>query len=232
MDNDKLIELITKEVMKRIKLMVEVNNNNKKVLILEKSENLCPVVKKILAENEMSVDSIDSMGNLDNYEFILIQNLSNNELINIAQGYQNSEKEKAIIDILLKGKKVYGLEKGLEYKEYEDVAPKGLIEVFQGYKEKLSTFGVEFTSLRAIIGSKVTEKSANKSEEKTQVKSLEKVDVKTHQNVITKKLVSEIDMKNMQKDGAKEVRISKKSIITPLAKDFARINNITITIES
>ncbi|RXI66073.1 hypothetical protein DQN76_13520 [Clostridium tetani] len=242
MDKDKLIELITKEVMKRIKLTMEENNgkeenskSNKTILILENSKDLCPIVKKNLDENEISVDSIDNMKDIETYEFILIQNLSNNELINISKGYANSDKEKIIINILLKGKNIYALEKGLEYKNYENTSPRALLEVFKSYKNNLTSFGITFTSLRALITNIKSNKNLKqvcpieKLEDKLEDKSQ---DNKCIKKTIDKKLISEIDIKNIEKEGIKEITISKKSIVTPLAKDFARVNNINIKIES
>ncbi|RXI49096.1 hypothetical protein DP130_06710 [Clostridium tetani] len=242
MDKDKLIELITKEVMKRIKLTMEENNrkeenhkNNKTILILENSKDLCPIVKKNLDENKILVDSIDNIKDIETYEFILIQNLSNNELINISKGYSNSDKEKAIINILLKGKNIYALEKGLEYKNYENTSPRALLEVFKGYKNNLTSFGITFTSLRDLITSI---KSNKELKEVCPIEKLEsKLEDKSQNNkcirkTIDKKLISEMDIKNIEKEGIKEITISKKSIVTPLAKDFARVNNINIKIES
>ncbi|WP_164971370.1 TIGR02536 family ethanolamine utilization protein [Clostridium tetani] len=242
MDKDKLIELITKEVMKRIKLTMEENNrkeenhkNNKTILILENSKDLCPIVKKNLDENKILVDSIDNIKDIETYEFILIQNLSNNELINISKGYSNSDKEKAIINILLRGKNIYALEKGLEYKNYENTSPRALLEVFKGYKNNLTSFGITFTSLRDLITSI---KSNKELKEVCPIEKLEsKLEDKSQNNkcirkTIDKKLISEMDIKNIEKEGIKEITISKKSIVTPLAKDFARVNNINIKIES
>ncbi|MGL4730287.1 MAG: TIGR02536 family ethanolamine utilization protein [Clostridium sp.] len=232
MNNEKLIELITKEVIRRMKSIIEQENTkNDKVLILEESGNVCPIVKSRLEENSIAVDCIDSMSDISDYKCILIQNISNNELRNIAQGYQNSKKEKAIIDILLKGKQLYALEKGVEYEEYKEIAPKALIDVFEEYKNKIASFGVEFTSLKTVINEVKDKKEDNK------VAASKKKETKTtccdaDREVLVKKLISEIDIKNLHKDGAKEIIVSKKSIITPLAKDYARINNLVIKFEN
>ncbi|MBU3209967.1 TIGR02536 family ethanolamine utilization protein [Clostridium algidicarnis] len=235
MNNDNLVDMITREVMKRINVIIETSSTSKKaVLILEDTKNLCPIVKGRIDQNEMSVDYIDTMKDVDSYEIILIQNLSNNELVNISKGYGNSPKEKVIIDMLLKGKKLYALEKGLQYKEHEDKSPKALLEVFEGYKNKLVSFGIEFKSLGAILGNT---KENNKIEvlRSPLVKEsckIEKSDNnKCLSSVLNKKLISESDIKNLKKEGLKEILICKGSIVTPLAKDFARINNIDIKIE-
>ena len=242
MDKDKLIELITKEVMRRIKLTMkensrkeENNESNKTILILENSKDLCSIVKSNLSENKISIDSIDNMKDIEKYEFILIQNLSNNELINISKGYANSNKEKIIINILLKGRNIYALEKGLQYKNYENTCPRPLLEVFKSYKNNLTSFGITFTSLGALTTSI---KNNNKLKKVCNIEhSEDKLEDKSQNNkcmgkIIDKKLISEMYMKNIEKEGIKEIIISKKSIVTPLAKDFARVNNINIKIEN
>ena len=43
-----------------------------------------------------------------------------------------------------------------------------------------------------------------------------------------KRLVSEIDLKNISKMGITKISVSKKTIVTPLALDYARINRLQI----
>lgn len=235
MNNEELVENITKEVMKRIKFMMETSSINKKtVLILEETKNSCQVVKEKIEQNEMSVDYIDTMKDVDSYEIILIQNLSNNELVNISKGYGNSPKEKMIIDMLLKGKRLYALEKGLQYKEHESKSPKALLKIFENYKDKLVSFGIEFKSLRAVLGN--TKENNNievlgKSLVKESCNIGNSDNNKCLSSVLNKKLISESDIRNLKKEGLNEILICKGSIVTPLAKDFARINNIDIKIE-
>lgn len=240
MNNEKLVELITKEVIRRMKAIIEENNSIKnKILILEHNENMCPIVKKRLEENNIIADSIDTMKDINEYKCILIQNISNNELRNISQGYGSSQKEKLIVDLILKGEKLYALEKGVEFEEYKDVAPKVLINVFEEYKNKLELFGVVFTSLKSIISNtnKVEKaiKEVVKKEENIGNNMESIVNEKCcigNERVLNKKLISEMDIRNLKKEGVNEIIVAKKSIITPLAKDFARINNLVIKVES
>ncbi|MBU5591916.1 TIGR02536 family ethanolamine utilization protein [Clostridium sp. MSJ-4] len=234
MNKDILVDTITKEVMKRIKLMMDSNSDlEKRVLILEETKDLCPIVKGKIEEERISVDYIDNMKDINSYEFILIQNLSNNELINISRGYVSSSKESVILDLLLKGKKIYALEKGLQYKKYDSTSPKALLEVFKGYKDKLASFGVEFTSLRSILSkskdckeSCVIEKTISAG-----ISKVQEVDNNSLSQVLSKRLISEVDVRDLKKEGIGEIIVPKKSIVTPLAKDFARVNNIKIKIE-
>ncbi len=107
MSNEKLVELITKEVMIRLKAMLNNNDitNQKKVLVLEKSEDLCPVLTGALRENNYIVDSLDNMGNLSSYEGIILQSITNSEFANLSNGIEGSIKEKVTIEAILSGKR-------------------------------------------------------------------------------------------------------------------------------
>lgn len=244
MNNEKLIELITEEVMKRLKALIKTEENNKKILILEKKENLCPIVSKFLQENKISIHSLDDMESLENYEAILLQNISNVELVNLSMAQQSSLKEKVAIEALLKGEKVYALEKGLEYTKYKDTANKQLLKVFENHKDQLASYGINFVGLKTLLAgineeSKVkdtfnkttlTEISDEESEKEDKAFCCNKVLEKTE--LLTKKLVTEVDLRNLLKDGVKNIAISKKSIVTPLARDFARVSKMKINIEN
>lgn len=136
--------------------------------------------------------------------------------------------------MLLKGKKLYALEKGLQYKAHEDKSPKALLEVFEGYKNKLVSFGIEFKSLRAILGNT---KENDNVEALTKPLAKESCKIEKPDNnkclsaVLNKKLISEVDIRNLKREGLNEILIYKGSIVTPLAKDFARVNNINIKIK-
>lgn len=43
-----------------------------------------------------------------------------------------------------------------------------------------------------------------------------------------KRLVSEVDLKNISKKGITKISVSKNTIVTPLALDYARINRLQI----
>lgn len=235
MYSEELVELITKEVMNRLKILLEENNKSKKkLLILEHSKDLCPILSGALNDNNFTIDCLDNMGDIESYEGIILQNISNSELVNLSLTIQGSMKEKVAIEAALKGLNLYAMEKGVEYKKYAATANRVLFNTFKDHEEKLKSYGVNFVGLKGLLSTLKSENvnvSPKKSERND--KSEVSVQIKDEANKsIKKKLISETDLRNLYKDGVKEVVIPKKSIVTPLAKDFARINKLLIKFES
>lgn len=229
MKNEELIELITKEVMKRLKIMLEENNKSKKkLLILEHSKDLCPILSGALKDNDFIVHCLDDMNDIESYEGIILQNISNGELTNLSLTIQGSMKEKVAIEAVLKGLNLYAMEKGVEYKKYTATANTALLDTFKSHEEKLKNYGVKFVGLKGLLSALKGEGNIKENNEKVSAT----VEVGVNQLVINKKLISETDLKNLYKDGIKEIVIPRKSIVTPLAKDFARINKLLIKFES
>ncbi|HCQ89815.1 MAG TPA: hypothetical protein DIU45_08815 [Clostridium sp.] len=237
MYSEDLVELITKEVMNRLKILLEENNKSKKkLLILEHSKDLCPILSGALQDNNFIIDCLDNMGDIESYEGIILQNVSNSELANLSLTIQGSMKEKVAIEAALKGLNLYAMEKGVEYKKYTTTANRVLFNTFKNHEEKLKSYGVNFVGLKELLSTLKSENVnvAPKTERNNKTDKVEvSVQIKDEANrSVKKKLISETDLRNLYKDGVKEVVIPKKSIVTPLAKDFARINKLLIKFES
>ncbi|WP_291578595.1 hypothetical protein [Clostridium sp. UBA6640] len=234
MYNEELVELITKEVMNRLKILLEENNRSKKkLLILEHSKDLCPILTGALSDNNFIIDCLDNMGDIENYEGIILQNISNSELTNLSLTIQGSMKEKVAIEAVLKGLNLYAMEKGVEYKKYAATANRVLFNAFKDHQEKLKSYGVNFVGLKVLLSTLKGENVNISPKSERKDKSEVSVQIKDEANKsIKKKLISETELRDLYKDGVREVVIPKKSIVTPLAKDFARINKLLIKFES
>jgi len=125
------------------------------------------------------------------------------------------------------------MEKGVEYKKYAATANRVLFNTFKDHEEKLKSYGVNFVGLKGLLSTLKSENVNVSPKSERNDKSEVSVQIKDEANKsIKKKLISETDLRNLYKDGVKEVVIPKKSIVTPLAKDFARINKLLIKFES
>lgn len=236
MNYEDLVQLITKEVMDRLKSMMadKASVNIKKVLILEKQDNLCPVLTGALRDKNYVVDSIDSMGDFTSYNGIILQDLSNGEFANLSHGIEGSIKEKLAIQAIFSGNRIYCMEKGVEYKKYVETSNKLFFNMFNAYEDKLKSYGISFVGLKELFAclgdecSKV-EKESCKAEVKSLVcKERAEVIMDSFADLSHKKLVSEVELRNISKRGIKEVLVSKGTIVTPLAMDFARVNKLKI----
>ena len=137
----------------------------------------------------------------ENGEILVISTLGINDMVDIALG-----KTHPAISGLLEKKTVYIVEEGLEYKRYSE--PKALMETYDKYMASIVKYGISLVKrvdLMDKIGS-VTEKT-------------------TLKGVIT---ISKLRERNLKNAG---LILDKKSIITPLAMEYIKENNIEILYE-
>ena len=76
-------------------------------------------------------------------DILLISKLCIKGLSNIAQGTCTTKAENFALEMLLKGKKVYILEDGIEYRKYKNTAPKVLYNKYIKFEEELLAYGIE-----------------------------------------------------------------------------------------
>lgn len=245
MDMDKLINAITEEVMRRVNVLQEqMNENSQRILIAasDKSEMYKSVVNKIdFFPNK--IDSLENMNEeMDCYENIILCGLDNRELANLALGVQCGQKEQVAIKGILKGKRIFLIEEGIEYRKYHNTSNKVFYSMYMEYERKLISYGITLVRKENILEALNTKNVCTpcqcgcalelqnemniESDIKNEVPSLKE------ENNITdftdKKLVSEADLRKMLRNGIRAINIRKRTVLTPLAKDFIRINHINV----
>lgn len=137
----------------------------------------------------------------DNGEILVVSSLCINNMIEIALG-----KTHPVIEYILENKKVYIIEEGLKYKLYS--GPKALMENYEKYMETIVKYGVQIVKRTDLI-SKLSAKT-----EKTELNG-----------VITISKLQESNIKNTK------LILGKNSIITPLAMEYIKENNIEVLYE-
>lgn len=228
MDMKNLTDLVTKEVMKRLESIEKVNNMVKKdkILLLNLRECSClDYARKKLSE-AYDIETLDSSSKLEEYKACILCSMSNKEIANISLGLCNSNVEDVIMKFLLMGKEVYLVESGIEYRRYLNTASPSLVELYREYEKKLIQYGVKLIK---------EFKDVLNEDNKSQTQCIPEVidvlgsnDVQSPLDLTRKKLISEADLKKSCIHGVKEVIVSKKSVITPLAQDFIRINHLAV----
>lgn len=244
MNYEKLIEFLVDEIYKRIQ--EESNKSNsleKKKSIVVIGETNVDFYKEALREfhiNPLTSECKDC-------DILLISKLCIKGLSNIAQGTCTTKAENFALEMLLKGKKVYILEEGIEYRKYKNTAPKVLYNKYIKFEEELLAYGIEvIDDLNKIsIGNKGEKVSSNEIKEEINrslclcdenksegEKNLEAsiIEDEFTINLSNKKLVSESDLRKPHINGVRTLIVDKKAIITPLAKDYIRINNLNIVL--
>lgn len=238
MNYDNLIDLIMEEIYKKINSdELKVSNKPKAVIVFEQDISKFNVLK-----DELEI--VEFNKNIKECEIVIVSKLCMRGLSNLALGNSTSDEERFILKMLMKGKTVYVLDEGIEYKRYKDTAPKALYKKFLSFEDELCKFGVEIIKdLNTISKDKLSIKSGTLSAidaERENTKPLNKdaislinkentnIDNKFSLDLRNKKLISEADLRKPTINGVKNILVNKKSIITPLAIDFMRIHHLKL----
>lgn len=229
MNYDNLVNLIVEEIYKKINCTdkLEITNKPKAVLIYENNKERFNFLKE-------NFDVVSFEKDIRDCEMIIVSKLCMRGICNLALGNSVSDEERFILKMLMKGKKVYVLDEGIEYKRYKETAPKALYNKYLSYEDEILKFGVEvvkdlnsITSKAKINTNKVENLSLNILDKKT-LREKEIIDDEISLDLRTKKLISESDLRKPMVNGIKNIVVSKKSIITPLATDFMRIHHLKL----
>lgn len=238
MNTDSLIKIITEEVLKRVAMLSSqsLQEKSNSILIIDSiSEKNKDIYQQIISswEDTRFLDDYNHNEGVDSFDHIILPRLSNKDLVNITMGNPNSATSKIIIDGVFKGKKIIVLEDGVSYRKHKNTANENFLNMFKGYEEKMVSFGIEVVKEEKLIDC-LNNEACKDSEEKIKEqykeeikKDLEKKEA-VEGAVINKKVVSEKDIGRLWSKGYSTIIIDKKSIITPLARDFIRTNKIKI----
>lgn len=228
MNYDKLVDLVIEEIYKKINNdELKVSNKPKAVTVFEQDNS-----KFNLLKDEFEI--VEFNKSIKECEVVIVSKLCMRGLSNLALGNSTSDEERFIIKMLMKGKKVYVLDEGIEYKRYKDTAPKALYKKFISFEDEIRKFGVEIIKdLNTIAKSKLSIKN-----ETTEILNKDTISLINTENtnidnefsldLRNKKLISEADLRKPTINGVKNILVNKKSIITPLAVDFMRIHHLEL----
>ncbi|MDI0264590.1 TIGR02536 family ethanolamine utilization protein [Clostridioides difficile] len=228
MNYDKLVDLVIEEIYKKINNdELKVSNKPKAVTVFEQDNS-----KFNLLKDEFEI--VEFNKSIKECEVVIVSKLCMRGLSNLALGNSTSDEERFILKMLMKGKKVYVLDEGIEYKRYKDTAPKALYKKFISFEDEIRKFGVEIIKdLNTIAKSKLSIKN-----ETTEILNKDTISLINTENtnidnefsldLRNKKLISEADLRKPTINGVKNILVNKKSIITPLAVDFMRIHHLEL----
>ncbi|WP_028546186.1 hypothetical protein [Paenibacillus taiwanensis] len=254
-----LIQAVTAEVLKRL-AHVHVSADEppiqKRRIVVMSTEKM-PALERGLNLNE--ADELcyyeESMRECD---LLVIPQLCIQLLSNLAQGISAGARERFVLTMLLKGKQVVALEEGLVYRKYKSTAPVLLYKLYDGWVDKLSSYGVQFireADLEQIVhehgqatGDQHIQAVRNaQPNESTPVVKAEQA-AHAHQTgissagdrlrlaeqqqplpeVLTCKVITEAEVKKWRLQNRNEIVIGQHSIITPLAQDYLRMQQMQV----
>lgn len=218
------------EAVKDSGLVDEVIRELKKKLGEESAA--CParqalVLGKLSREEETALSAwyqpVDIMpAQAPDIDIVVAARLSVEDMCALALGMPKSESSACIFHSLLRGKKVYVLQRGMEYLRYKDTAHKTLYRLLQEHEARIEGFGVR------IIGDIL---DIRRQEEVCPVREAEGIfppsaceafDLRGH------KLLRESDVHKARGTGLGAILIDKKTIVTPLAADYITNHNLEV----
>lgn len=222
MNINELIDIVVKEVMKKIQ------QNLLKVLVVSKDDTWDIKLNKI----PVSFDRINLYNEgipLENFDCVVIDRFSNIDLVASALLLPITENAKLILKSISKDKLIYINRDGIEFKRNLGNYGNNILNRLEIYENDIVNYGVKIlTSDEILIGIEESTKLKTNSD----IKSTYNNKYKSNDLYeINKKLVTEKNLLNAYQNGYKNVKIKNSSIITPLAKDFIKDNNITIYID-
>lgn len=219
MDQEKLIDSIIKEVMKRL----EKHTTNDLENVIKKEKMLAITISdhKILSQLHhryrtdfyQNPNEYEEHIDINVYDAILLGSISHQELVHISMGLANNPVSSLVIEAILAGKKIFILKEGITYQRYEDTSNTNFYNMLKGYEEQLKTFGIEW-----IYANEIVERIEN-----TEAIDEEKM---TEEYVVQVKIITESIAKQYHIKGCHRLVINKHTIVTPLARDYLRDKKI------
>ena len=219
MDQEKLIDSIIKEVMKRLEK--HTTNDIENVIKKQKILAIAMSDHQILSEirHRYRIDFYEDHHeheehiDINVYDAILLGSISHQDLVHISMGLANNPVSSLVIETILAGKKINILREGITYQRYEDTSNTNFYNMLKGYEEQLKTFGIEW-----IYANEIVEK-IEKSEVSKEVQM-------TEEQVVQVKIITESIAKQYHIKGCHRLVINKHTIVTPLARDYLRDKKI------
>lgn len=221
MNYDEVVDLIVNEVYNKINSSKNSRSSLKKTAVVMIQENI-DEIKKIL-ENEYEIlvyGSEDVEGDI-----IIIPTLSLKTMANLATLVTEESSVEFVIRMLMKGKEVYVLENGLEYRKYKNSAPKALYSKYLDFEQQLKINGIQIIGYVGEIKKKEKNLLVNiEPNDDIQIFNGSTGDIE----IRNKKVINEAEIRNRIIPGSETIIIDKKSIITPLASDFIKTHNLRV----
>ncbi|MGO1478195.1 hypothetical protein [Senegalia sp. (in: firmicutes)] len=205
MNIEKLVDYLTKEVVKNLNLDVE---KKEKLLVIDSKKD-----NKEIKSDKFKIVYLNDLEqlNIDDFSHMIISSFTLNQLANVSMGRSDDQITSIIIEGILKSKSIFILNDGVEYHKFKNTSNENFYNMIEDYEKNIVSFGIKFIDEKDIdlIG----------GENKEVVKETYSID---------NKIITESILEKMYRSGNKDINIRNNAIITPLAKDYIRINNINI----
>lgn len=159
---------------------------------------------KLIGNDELLKNEIEKSFTLcKNSKKIVITNLKIPELISLDIGTYTDEVSKEILNHILEGDKIFIIKEGIEWRKFKNI-PEKLYKKYEASEKSLMEYGVKFIN---------------------KIEILENLEENSEINYFSQKV---LNLRNIKKISGKKIIISEKTIITQLAMDYIRENDIKV----
>lgn len=177
--------------------------------------------------NEVKADCIvteDCLGCMDSYEYVFVPNISQSMIAKLALGLQDNTVSRILWQLLWSGEKVYADFEDLYLINGIRTEKRIMTDILDKYMETVKAMGIEELKVKDYIQF-VLKGNIPSSYDITDEKKVNETDTRgiaLEQNLITEKDINKI------KGKAREITLSPKAIITPLALDEIKKSKIIV----
>ncbi|UNK16852.1 ethanolamine utilization protein [Paenibacillus sp. N3/727] len=227
LDRAAIIEAVTSEVIKRLE---QAQSDKATVPILKKQAVLLasepvPELESMLNQH-YEVRYYDET--LRDCDVLIIPKLCLQLLSNLGNGISAGQRERFVLTMLLKGRQVIALEEGLLYRKYKSTAPVLLYKQYDGFVDKLSSYGIQMVKESGLL--MACQQDGRSEDIQQSSPAIEHAEVLLQPEVLTRKVITEAELKKyrLQNQNWKEIVIDRHSIITPLAQDYLRMQQMQV----
>lgn len=226
MDLELIIDEVFKRIMDKTRQNEMVTEERSTKMFLQCDGSLL----SIAGYETVILDAVKDKNQFRNYEFLVISELSIDEMAASVSGLSINEKTRVLRQFLLTGKPVYVIEEGLEHRAYKAIANPVFYNLFKEQEMKLIQYGLRImtaVALESALGSEEKKPSPEIFKKETSEQSAVSVLASDIQYSTVKKLINH----ELAKQLAVEATIILKTgtLITPYAKDVFKESNTTIT---
>ena len=241
MSTDDLVDLIAKRVMELLASQKKETSTPEKatVLVVGNSDNTLDFEPKpgknfsfTMAEDLDKPDPAD-------FDHIVLASLSNSLLSALVVGLERGSEGCLILESLLLGKTVHILEEGIAYRRYRETAKPALYSVFEQKEKTLKSYGtavVARENLEVFLANTVDGNSLPDTALESEITD-QAGGADSHPSqdddvmVLDQRVIAEKDLIRLYEKGCRKVARGRRSLLTPLARDFIRIHEDLVVLE-
>ncbi|MHC1722077.1 MAG: hypothetical protein AB9836_02600 [Aminipila sp.] len=248
MDIDELVAQIAAKVSERISQLeagseLQALNGSgpqkPKALILSEDHGTCChsfLESKCLKEYFEMVCALNEnyQCKIEQFEVIVLPNVNNTALGKITEGIGDTDFTATVIKAILLGKQILILNEGIELFQYKDTAPKLYYGMMMQKLELLKNVGIQFCNANE-LENMLLKKESHQEKKSGVISQRSEVEVACDNNCehtvnLTKRIITEQDIRSVHEKHATQICITGKTIITDLAHEYAEQKGISFII--